>query len=73
MLSPPTNKIAERVLRHSVVHRKVTNGFRSEWGTNTYAAIASIIDTAELSGIRAFDALQSLFSPPALPNPICCE
>jgi transposase len=69
----PTNKIAERVLRHSVVHRKVTNGFRSEWGTNTYAVIASSIDTAELSGIRAFDALQSLFSPPALPIPICCE
>ncbi len=69
----PTNNIAERVLRHSVVHRKVTNGFRSVWGTNTYAALASIIDTAELSGIRAFDALQSLFSPPALPIPICCE
>ena len=69
----PTNNIAERVLRHSVVHRKVTNGFRSVWGTNTYAALASIIDTAELSGIRAFDAIQSLFSPPALPIPICCE
>ena len=69
----PTNNIAERVLRHSVVHRKVTNGFRSVWGTNTYAALASIIDTAELSGIRAFDALQSLFSPPALPIPIYCE
>lgn len=69
----PTNNIAERMLRHSVVHRKVTNGFRSVWGTNTYAALASIIDTAELSGIRAFDALQSLFSPPALPIPICRE
>lgn len=69
----PTNNIAERVLRHSVVHRKVTNGFRSVWGTNTYAALASIIDTAELSGIRAFDALQSLFGPPALPIPIYCE
>jgi transposase len=69
----PTNNVAERALRHSVVHRKVTNGFRSNWGTNTYAALASIIDTAELSGIRAFDALQSLFGPPALPIPICCE
>lgn len=69
----PTNNIAERVLRHSVVHRKVTNGFRSVWGTNTYAALASIIDTAELSEIRAFDALQSLFGPPALPNLFSCE
>src|SRR4030065_456171 len=51
----PTNNVAERALRHSVVHRKVTNGFRSLWGTNTYAALASVIDTAELSGVRAFD------------------
>jgi len=65
----PTNNVAERALRHSVVHRKVTNGFRSVWGTNTYAALASIIDTAELSGITAFDAIQSLFSTPALPLP----
>ena len=35
----PTNNVAERALRHSVVHRKVTNGFRSMWGTNTYAAL----------------------------------
>jgi len=69
----PTNNVAERVLRHSVVHRKVTNGFRSMWGTNTYAALASIIDTAELSRITAFDAIQSLFSPPALPPPIYGE
>jgi transposase len=63
----PTNNVAERALRHSVVHRKVTNGFRSLWGTNTYAALASVIDTAELSGVRAFDAILSLFAPPSLP------
>jgi hypothetical protein len=33
----------------------------------TYAALASVIDTAELSGVRAFEAIQSLFGPPALP------
>lgn len=63
----PTNNVAERALRHSVVHRKVTNGFRSPWGTNTYAALSSVIDTAELSGVRAFDAIQALFGPPSLP------
>ncbi len=63
----PTNNVAERALRHSVIHRKVTNGFRSNWGTNTYAALASLIDTAELAGTRAFDAIQSIFGPPALP------
>jgi transposase len=66
----PTNNVAERALRHSVVHRKVTNGFRSMWGTNTYAALASVIDTAELAGVRAFDAILSLFGPPTLPIPI---
>lgn len=69
----PTNNVAERALRHSVVHRKVTNGFRSYWGTNTYAALASIIDTAELAGIRAFDAIQALFGPPSLPVLTCSE
>jgi transposase len=65
----PTNNVAERALRHSVVHRKVTNGFRSHWGTHTYAALASIIDTAELSGVRAFDAILPLFGPSSLPIP----
>jgi transposase len=65
----PTNNVAERALRPSVIHRKVTGGFRSGWGAKTYAALASVIDTAELSGIRAFDAIQSLFGPPALPIP----
>jgi len=69
----PTNNVAERALRHSVVHRKVTNGFRSPWGTKTYAALASVIDTAELAGERAFDAILSLFGPPALPIPIIGE
>jgi transposase len=69
----PTNNVAERALRHSVVHRKVTNGFRSHWGTKTYAALASVIDTAELAGVGAFDAIQSLLGPPALPIPLTSE
>lgn len=66
----PTNNISERALRPSVIHRKVTGGFRSEWGAKAYAALASVIDTAELSGGRAFEAIQSLFGPPALPVPV---
>lgn len=69
----PTNNVAERALRPSVIHRKVTGGFRSDWGAKTYAALASVIDTAELSGIHAFDAIQSLFHPPALPIPVGSE
>ena len=69
----PTHNVAERALRPSVIHRKVTGGFRSDWGAKTYAALASVIDSAELSGTRAFDAIQSLFGPPALPIPAVGE
>jgi len=53
-----------------VVHRKVIGCFRSDWGAKAYAALASVIDTAELNGINAFQAIQSLFPVPALPIPI---
>lgn len=66
----PTNNVAERALRPSVVHRKVLGCFRSEWGAKAFAALASVIDTAELSGVQAFDAIQSLFGLPSLPIPI---
>jgi transposase len=63
----PTNNVAERALRHSVIHRKVTGCFRSVWGAKAFAALASVIDTAELAGVQAFDAIQSLFGSPSLP------
>lgn len=69
----PTNNVAERALRPSVIHRKVTGCFRSEWGAKAFAALASVIDTAELSGVRAFDAIQSLFGSPSLPLPATGE
>ena len=37
---PYTNNISERHLRPSVIFRKVSNGFRCEWGAETYAASA---------------------------------
>lgn len=66
---PPTNNVSERALRPAVVHRKVTGGFRSEWGARTYAALASVIDTAALKGVSAFAAIQPLMGTPALPLP----
>ena len=65
----PTNNRSERALRPSVIHRKVIGCFRSGWGARAYAALASVIDTAELDGIHAFDAIQSLFGLPSLPLP----
>jgi transposase len=66
----PTNNVSERALRPSVIHSKVIGCFRSKWGAQAYAALATVIDTAELNGIHAFAAIQSLFGPPALPLPL---
>jgi transposase len=66
----PTNNLSERNLRPSVIHRKVIGCFRSGWGARTYAALASVIDTAALKDISPFKAIQSLFGTPALPLPV---
>ena len=55
---PATNNDCERALRPSVIFRKVTGGFRSEWGAHTYAAAASVIATGRLHGQSALQALQ---------------
>jgi transposase len=66
----PTNNVAERALRPAVIHRKVTNGFRSQWGAEAYVALASVIDTAKLQDRSPCEAIQQLFSPPSLPIPV---
>jgi transposase len=66
----PTNNFSERNLRPSVIHRKVIGCFRSAWGARTYAALASVIDTAALKGTSPFEAIQNLFGLPALPLPV---
>jgi transposase len=64
---PPDNNACERALRPSVIHRKVTNGFRSEWGAQAYAALATVSATAKLHQRNVFDTLVSLMGPPVLP------
>ena len=55
---PPTNNVSERALRPSVVFRKVTNGFRAEWGAETYAAFRSVVSTAKIRGAIVLTAVQ---------------
>ena len=64
---PPTNNESEQALRGSVVHRKVTNGFRSEWGAKTYAALQTLIATAKQKGEQIFHTLVTLMGTPILP------
>ena len=48
---PPTNNSSEQALRWSVVFRKVTHGFRSNWGAELFAQVRSIVNTARRQGI----------------------
>lgn len=54
---PPTNNASEQALRWSVIFRKVTNGFRSDWGALLFAQVRSLVNTAKRQGISAFDAI----------------
>jgi transposase len=54
----PTNNASERSLRPSVIFRKVTNGFRSDWGAKVYADICSIVATGRLHGRSALAAIR---------------
>ena len=57
---PATNNISEREIRPSVVFRKVTNGFRSDWGAQIHAGYRSVTGTARLQGQPAFAAMRDL-------------
>jgi transposase len=64
---PPDNNACERALRPSVIHRKVMNGFRSEWDAHAYAALTTVLETAKLHNRNVFDTLVSLMGLPVLP------
>jgi transposase len=57
--APATNNGSERALRPSVIFRKVTNGFRSEWGRDLYAAVRSVIGTGQRAKLSPFQAIQN--------------
>ena len=56
-------------LRPSVIFRKVTNGFRSEWGAETYAAFRSVVSTAKANRIAVLAAVRTALLTQPLPLP----
>jgi len=54
---PPDHNGAERDLRHSVIHRNVTGGFRSAWAPQTFATVTTVIETAKQRGQGVFATL----------------
>lgn len=63
----PTNNGSERALRPCAVYRKITNGFRQEWGVHLYADIRSVIETARRHAVRAIDAIRDALNTPPRP------
>lgn len=66
---PPTNNGSERALRPCVTFRKITNGFRTEWGARLYADIRSVIETARRRAIGALEAIRLTLAGTPLPEP----
>ena len=63
---PPTNNASEQDLRPSVIHRKVTGGFRSQLGADISAIVTSLLTTARKRGDNLFHALRSVAGPSPL-------
>jgi transposase len=51
-----------------VIFRRVTNGFRSEWGAKVYADLCSIVATGRLARNSALAAIRNALAAPA-PEP----
>ncbi len=62
---PPTNNASEQALRHSVVHRKVTGGVRSDWGADAHAILTTVLDTARKRGEDLLATLHAALGQPA--------
>ncbi len=67
---PATNNASERALRPSVIFRKVTNGFRSEWGAQTYAAFRSVVSTAKVNGRSVLGDLRNALATASTSNTV---
>jgi transposase len=64
---PATNNGSERALRPCAVFRKITNGFRTDWGAKLYADIRSVIETARRRTIGALQAIRITLAGEPLP------
>ena len=66
--APTTNNGSERALRPSVIFRKVTNGFRSEWGRDLFAAVRSVVGTGLRANISPFNAIRLALNTLPIPD-----
>ena len=60
--APPDNNRSERDLRPMAMYRKVTGGFRSDWGPHLCAAVKSVVGTAARRGVDAYHAILAVLA-----------
>lgn len=63
------NNGSERELRPTATYRKVTGGFRSDWGADLFAAIRSVVGTAKRHGTDAYQAIRGALQGQSAPAP----
>ena len=66
---PADNNGSERELRPTATYRKVTGGFRSDWGADLFAGVRSVIGTAARRGVGAYQAIQQTLRGQAATHP----
>ena len=59
---PLTNNDAERILRHWVIDRRLSNGTRTAEGTRSFTILASVIETCRIRGAPAWDYLTQVIT-----------
>lgn len=59
---PSSNNNAERILRHTVVARKISGGTRSEQGSLTKTILTSLFDTWKLQNLHPFQEFRSMLA-----------
>lgn len=67
--APPDNNGSERELRPTATYRKVTGGFRSQWGAELFANVRSVVGTAARRGTDAYHAIGAVLRGDPLPQP----
>jgi transposase len=67
--APPDNNGSERELRPTATYRKVTGGFRSNWGADLFAAVRSVVGTAARRGLDAYQAVRAVLEGESVVQP----
>ena len=65
-LVPADNNAAERSLRPLVISRKISGGTRSDQGTDSKMALASLFGTWHANGLNPFLACRQMLASPQL-------